>query len=226
MPFVHFHASTDVGNVRRANEDMYVIFPDVAVKLPPSADIASHRSLIAIFDGHGGTRAAAFLQQNILSYFTDDEHYGIDTKKALESTMRRLEKAFLHHARGREKHDRGVITDGSTAIVVVFEIIHVDPDDNKDSSTAMTKATMRMTAANVGDSRAIVIHHLRERSSSSYSILPLSFDHTPKRRDEAARIYEHGGFIAYTNKFCRQRTFESFSAPSIYQRVRRPPSID
>ncbi|OQS01404.1 hypothetical protein ACHHYP_01084 [Achlya hypogyna] len=170
---VGYHAISDIGNVRKTNEDTFVIETTLPVV---SNDIAAARALVAVFDGHGGRRAADFLQQHFVQFFTDDAAYGYDTAEALRSTCRRIDAAFLDVAVAA-----GSVNDGSTAIVTVLEHLH-------------GQATPRATTANVGDSRAILCR-------ADISPEPLSKDQVAARDDEALRVYTSGGFVAYKNKF-------------------------
>jgi len=167
--------ASDVGH-RKSNEDRWLMIPDLKLSTSPP-DSCCQRTLLAVFDGHGGLHAAEFLHKNMVPYFTQESQYGIDTKQALRSSIMKLDAAFLHFA---QHHGR--IYDGSTAIVVVIE-------------TDAVKKSIQVITANVGDSRAILI------SKSWNKVKPLSWDQTPNRKDEYSRVYENGGFVAYTNVY-------------------------
>ncbi|CAK4748450.1 unnamed protein product [Aphanomyces euteiches] len=138
---IAFAATTDVGNCRANNEDLYVILPDLPT---PQTDFAKRRSAVVVLDGHGGIRAASFVRQFFETEFISSEHYGVNTAKALEACVQTLDKRFLELA--RKQH---WLTDGTTLVAVVIEDT---PNERK------------LTTANVGDSRAIFIspHHTRE----------------------------------------------------------------
>ncbi|KDO25424.1 hypothetical protein SPRG_09366 [Saprolegnia parasitica CBS 223.65] len=171
-PTLGLHATTDIGNVRKTNEDTYVLAPNLLTR---DNDVAASRSLVAVFDGHGGRRAAEYLETHCVRVFTESEAYGCDTKAALTATCQRLDAAFLALAA-----DGGSFNDGATAIIVVVEQRH--------------DASVVVTTANVGDSRALLCHVKQPP-------VALSVDQTAARDDEASRVYAAGGFVAYKNKF-------------------------
>ncbi|KDO25427.1 hypothetical protein SPRG_09369 [Saprolegnia parasitica CBS 223.65] len=170
---VHADATTDVGNTRRENEDEFCVVLDLPLRTPH--DNACRRSLFAVFDGHGGVRAATFLKTHLVSYLVQDPQYGQSTSDALASTLRRLDAAFLELAR---RH--GGAIDGSTAIVVVLEQYHGN-------------ASPTLICANLGDSRAVLIsrHHWEL----------LSRDQTASRVDQQPLVYDNGGFVAFRNTY-------------------------
>ncbi|ETV92999.1 hypothetical protein H310_12837 [Aphanomyces invadans] len=178
---LHVGATTDIGNYRNANEDVYAVFPN----LPRIAsDIATHRSAVAVFDGHCGVRAATFARANFETKLVTSPAYGVDTCGALEACVRAIDSEFL--AMARKKH--GMI-DGTTLVAVVIETMAAD-------------ATTRLTTANVGDSRAIMITN---------KVLQLTVDQNAARPDEASRVYDSGGFVAFRNSFRMPET--TLSAP-------------
>ncbi|OQS00689.1 hypothetical protein THRCLA_05884 [Thraustotheca clavata] len=170
---ISYHATTDVGNLRRTNEDKFLIVPDLPIN---AQDIAISRALVAVFDGHGGPRAAEYLKTHFADYFVNDSLYGIDTRGALQSACCLIDAAFL-----KEAETLGPVNDGSTAIIVVIEQLR---ENN----------TMLLTTANIGDSRAVLY-------SNENPPKALSLDQTAGRDDEAKRVYASGGFVAYKNKY-------------------------
>ncbi|EQC34403.1 hypothetical protein SDRG_08173 [Saprolegnia diclina VS20] len=173
LTVVDAYATTDIGNTRKDNEDEFCIALDLPLRTP--CDIARRRSLFAVFDGHGGVRAATFLKTHLLSYLVQDPQYGQSTSDALASTLRRLDAAFLELAR---RH--GGAIDGSTAIVVVLEQFDGD-------------ASPTLVCANLGDSRAVLMSHQRWE--------PLSRDQTASRADQQPLVYDNGGFVAFRNTY-------------------------
>ncbi|KAF0689904.1 Aste57867_18674 [Aphanomyces stellatus] len=167
-----FGATTDVGNCRALNEDKCQIYRDLPIA---PTDFARRRSAIAMFDGHGGLRAASFLEAHFDLFFCADPHYGADTTQALQGCIRALDAKFLELARQKKWP-----FDGSTLAVVVIETMDT---------------TTRVTTANVGDSRAVLF------SAPPRRVTQLTMDQKPDRPDEVTRVYEGGGFVAFRNHY-------------------------
>eukprot|EP00262_Sarcandra_glabra_P001666 TRINITY_DN1178_c0_g1_i1.p1 TRINITY_DN1178_c0_g1~~TRINITY_DN1178_c0_g1_i1.p1 ORF type:complete len:304 (-),score=62.17 TRINITY_DN1178_c0_g1_i1:154-1065(-) len=87
--------------------------------------------LFGIFDGHGGSRAAEFLKENLFENLMKHPKFMSDTKLAISETYRRTDSDFLEAERNTYRDD------GSTA------------------STAVLIGT-HLIVANVGDSRAVI----------------------------------------------------------------------
>lgn len=49
-----------------------------------------------VFDGHGGTDAALFIRENILSFIMEDAHLTVCTKEAIKSAFIRADNAFAN----------------------------------------------------------------------------------------------------------------------------------
>lgn len=113
-------------------------------------------SLYAVFDGHGGARAAEFCVRNLVHALTTDLSYPGQPGKALASAFVRVDSEFVQLA----NLSRPPIDDGTTAIAVlsIGRTLHI---------------------ANAGDSRAVLV----QRNGAA---LALSSDHKPNRPDETA----------------------------------------
>ncbi|KAM0014307.1 putative protein-serine/threonine phosphatase [Helianthus debilis subsp. tardiflorus] len=87
--------------------------------------------LFGIFDGHGGSRAAEYLKQNLFNNLMMHPQFMTNTKMALSETYQRTDSEFLESEKDNSSDD------GSTA------------------STAVLVGN-RLFVANVGDSRTII----------------------------------------------------------------------
>jgi len=87
--------------------------------------------LFGVFDGHGGSRAADYVQQNLFKNLLEHPQFVTDTKLAIAETYQSTDQAYLQ-AENNQHRDAG--STASTAVLV---------ED-------------RLYVANVGDSRAVV----------------------------------------------------------------------
>nr|XP_043617661.1 probable protein phosphatase 2C 76 [Erigeron canadensis] len=90
--------------------------------------------LFGIFDGHGGSRAAEYLKQNLFNKLMDHPEFMTDTKKAISETYRQTDSDFLES----EKDNSG--DDGSTASTAVLVGNHLYVANVGDSRTVISKA--------------------------------------------------------------------------------------
>ena len=142
-----------------------------------SNPLVSPLSYFAVYDGHGGSSASAYLAQNLhmnivegLAAISKDiqsltgsvEASGID-----EKVKKALRDAFL-------KTDRLFLSKSPT------------PDHGSTATTVLLLG-QRLFCANVGDSRTVLCRN--------FKIVPLSHDHKPSRPDEAKRIRDAGGYV-------------------------------
>ncbi|KAJ8613596.1 hypothetical protein CTAYLR_006129 [Chrysophaeum taylorii] len=125
-------------------------------------------SYVAVFDGHGGSNCAAFLRKQLHLHLADDLAK-IHGEWNEVSTKAAMTAAFLR-ADERFISSSGKPQAGSTAVVALV-------------------TTKLLCCANVGDSRAVLCR--------GGDPIPLSEDHKPSRKDEAARIKAAGGFVIH-----------------------------
>ena len=157
-------------------------------------------SLYALFDGHGGSKASQYCNDHLLKYIQSDPNFENNIDAALTNGFRRLDEEFTTIAK------RGMLSDGSTAVVAVIS--------NK-----------RIYVANAGDSRAIIVQKgmffiqsmvfLPYDFHVSYLLKDgkakaMSVDHKPSREDEARRIDKLGGKVVYYGQWRVQGTFIFF----------------
>lgn len=174
-------------------EDMHQI---VNFEDRPEADAANLTHFFAVFDGHGGKRAAAWAHAHLVSNLllelarartegaagsgTDSSPLSVDActgmlDGAAVDAFHRTDAAFLRQAAARG------MPDGSTAVTCMVQAL---------DARAGGKADRRLLVANLGDSRCVMVR-------ADGSALALSSDHKPNRPDERARVQAAGGQVVY-----------------------------
>ncbi|ETV93500.1 hypothetical protein H310_12544 [Aphanomyces invadans] len=118
-----------------------------------------------VFDGHGGDGASEYCVASLCSNITADPAFAHDPKLALSRGFVKTDKDYIQLA------DRYNKDDGTTAIGV---LVRGDA----------------IYAANVGDSRAVLI-------KKNGDAVPLSSDHKPNRPDERERVNSMGGHVIF-----------------------------
>ena len=124
-------------------------------------------SVYGVFDGHGGARASEFCVDFLLKNLITDESFATSPPRALNRGFLKTDEQFLKVARS------GFYEDGTTAIVAIVR------DEE-------------IFVGNAGDSRAVLI--LKDAQDS---VVELSQDHKPNRRDEQERIEKAGGIVVH-----------------------------
>ena len=204
--------STGVASIqgrRQYMEDMHQAYAFDEREHPAAARVGLTH-LFAVFDGHGGKRAAAWahthLASNLLHELAQDDPpppgatpaaHADALDSATVDAFRRTDSEFLQHAAGRG------IPDGSTAVVCMVQAgagagssvggaagagAHGAADGAADGAGAPDER--RLLVANLGDSRCVLVR-------SDGSALALSSDHKPNRPDERARVHAAGGHVIY-----------------------------
>ncbi|KAI4336687.1 hypothetical protein L6164_015182 [Bauhinia variegata] len=75
-------------------EDEHLCVDNLTEHLGSAADIPSPGAFYGVFDGHGGTDAAAFIRNNILSFIVEDSHFPTCMEKAIRSAFLKADYAF------------------------------------------------------------------------------------------------------------------------------------
>ena len=189
--------SEEIG-MRRTMEDKSIIVHDLVVpELSSTTPGLAPQTWMAVYDGHGGDEASAFLQQRL----------HMEVSLSLGRAAPRLIEAFTGGGGGRGGMGGGEMKGGmgtggervtmphdalvKEAMTEAFLACDQDFIANHGSagSTATTVLMLgqRAYCCNVGDSRTVL--------SRAGRAVALSNDHKPSREDEAARIKAAGGFI-------------------------------
>ncbi|CAN1322661.1 Probable protein phosphatase 2C 27 [Linum perenne] len=79
---------------KRYMEDEHVCIDDLNQHLSSIADFSSPGAFYGVFDGHGGTDAASFVRNNILSLIVEDSQFPICVEKAIKSAFVKADFAF------------------------------------------------------------------------------------------------------------------------------------
>lgn len=154
--------------------------PSVSASTAPSSEVcaggglASGHSFFAVFDGHGGARAAEFCAENLFSLLSGDPA-GLqgDSTAALRRAFARCESEWLAAAKEQE------LMDGTTAAVALVD-----------------RASSEMLVGNVGDSEVILC--TRETSSldkpCEFQVLT-EVHHLKRSPQEMERVNAMGGRV-------------------------------
>ncbi|KAM9315983.1 integrin-linked kinase-associated serine/threonine phosphatase 2C [Gastrophryne carolinensis] len=161
---------------REELQDAHTICYDLSQECQPVPADISRLSYFAVFDGHGGSRAARFaaqhLHRNLAKKLPRGEGNSVDKgiKKCLLDTFKQTDEEFLKQAASQKPAWK----DGTTAICVLFadNIIYI---------------------ANLGDSRAILCRMNEETQKPA--VLSLSREHNPTQYEERMRIQRAGGNV-------------------------------
>ena len=137
-----------------------------------STPAVSPISYFAVYDGHGGPQASAYLAQNL--------HCNVMESLGLAARAMVLAAGSLDTPVTSALRDAFLKTD--------FQFLG-SAQNPEHGSTATTVLILgqRLYCANVGDSRTTL--------SRNFSVVHLSSDHKPTRADEAKRIRDAGGYI-------------------------------
>jgi protein phosphatase 1L len=148
---------------RPYQEDQFLINQFVHTQLTTGRS-APETHMFGLFDGHAGGRCSTHLAGNLSNVLIQEESFTVNLPLALKRSFYTANEQFLKNAEKNKWHD------GSTGNVAVIR-------DGK------------LTVANVGDSRAVLISNGRA--------LQMSNDHKPTNPEEQKRIAGFGGAVVY-----------------------------
>ncbi|XP_075717451.1 integrin-linked kinase-associated serine/threonine phosphatase 2C [Rhinoderma darwinii] len=149
---------------------------DLSQECQPMPANISRLSYFAVFDGHGGSRAARYaahnLHQNFLKKLPRGDGGSVDKaiKKSLLDAFKQTDEEFLKQAASQKPAWK----DGTTAICVLV-------------------ADNILYIANLGDSRALLCRMNEETHKPT--VLSLSKEHNPTQYEERMRIQRAGGNV-------------------------------
>ncbi|OIW00170.1 hypothetical protein TanjilG_29160 [Lupinus angustifolius] len=170
IPNVRSGSYTEIGP-RVSMEDEHIQIDDLASHLGFVFQCPIPSAFYAVFDGHGGPDAAAFVKRNAMSLFFEDanmlQSYDTDAffmKKLEESHRRAFLRADLALADERSVNS----SCGTTALTALVLGRH-------------------LMVANAGDCRAVLCRRGKA--------VEMSQDHRPSYLPEQRRVEELGGFV-------------------------------
>ncbi|PPD94317.1 hypothetical protein GOBAR_DD08645 [Gossypium barbadense] len=141
-------------------------------------------AFFGVFDGHGGSRTAEYLKNNLFKNLSTHPDFIKDTKTAIGMKLAK----FSHHCMMRSSMILLLKHLNKLMLITSMKRKASKKDAGSTASTAVLLGD-RLLVANVGDSRVV--------ASRAGSAVPLSIDHKPDRSDERLRIEDAGGFIIW-----------------------------
>lgn len=172
LPSIRSGSHTDIGP-RRANEDEHIRIDDLSAHLGPLYQWPCPSSFYAVFDGHGGSDAAAYVKKHAMRFFFEDADLP-EKSDADETFLEELEsccrRSFLHVDQALAEECSVDASSGTTAITALVLGRH-------------------LLIANAGDCRAVLCR--------KGVAVQMSQDHRPSHPPERKRIEDLGGFIEY-----------------------------
>ena len=162
--------------------------------------------LFAVFDGHGGSEVAKFVENHFTDELLHNQNYQKgDIKKALEETYLQMDKLMLEkdgkeeliaeYKKSKEESAKIKENNKNAQIELLREVI--DPKEQPDAKISMfTGCTANVLCiqdrklyfANAGDSRSVMC--------KKGQAVPMSVDHKPTIPAELKRIEKAGGWVS------------------------------
>lgn len=172
LPTIRSGSHTDIGP-RRSNEDEHICIDDLSACLGTLCTWPLPSSFYAVFDGHGGSDAAAYVKNNAMRFFFEDAELP-QISDIDESFLEELENS---HRRAFVVADRALADECSV--------------DAYCGTTAITALVLgrHLLIANAGDCRAVLCR--------KGAAVQLSQDHRPSSVVERKRVEDLGGIIEY-----------------------------
>jgi len=152
-----------------------------------------HMAIYAVYDGHGGVRAAKFCEKHLHWNMINEASFSAgNLDRAILNAFQRTDQAILRIAAS------GAMPDGTTAVVAVI-------------------LGRELTVANVGDSEAVLARFLppghRDQGSGvadpagkmnttvdeeeQLEVIVMTEKHKPESSKEKARVVAAGGFVVF-----------------------------
>ncbi|XP_059317833.1 probable protein phosphatase 2C 49 [Lycium ferocissimum] len=172
LPAIRSGSYTDIGP-RRSNEDEHIRVDDLSAQLGSLYNWPLPGAFYAVFDGHGGSDAAAYIRTNAMRFFFEDAN--------LPRTSV-VDQAFLEEL--ESSHFRAFLV----ADQALADECNVDAYCGTTAITALVLGR-HLVVANAGDCRAVLC--------KKGVAVQLSQDHRPTCLMERQRVEKLGGIIEY-----------------------------
>ncbi|KAL9252180.1 putative protein phosphatase 2C 47 [Drosera capensis] len=170
VPSIRSGSSADIGP-RRYMEDEHIRIDDLSLHLGQFFTCPKPNAFYGVFDGHGGSEAAAYMKENAMRFFFED----IDFPQSAE-----VDGVF-----------RDEVENSIKKAFLLADLALVD-DHTVSSSTGTTAITAfifgrLLMVANAGDCRAVLCR--------KGEAVDMSQDHRPTYPSERKRVEQLGGFV-------------------------------
>ncbi len=204
--------------LRRVMEDRSVV--EQTLGIPGlHGKMLTPQSFYGVYDGHGGDEASIFLEQNLHK----------ELRKSLAAKATRLQFAVDNILNGGlfspeeentmdsrigllDLYMKQAFTEAYCETDEKFLKTSYRPEAGSTATTALILGN-RIYSANVGDSRTIL--------SRGGKLVMASYDHTPQREDEEARIKHAGGFIQGSRVMGELAVSRSFGDMQFKRQIRQ-----
>ncbi|KAG6396367.1 hypothetical protein SASPL_142515 [Salvia splendens] len=172
LPRIRSGSHTDIGP-RSSNEDEHIRIDDLSTHLGSLYNWSEPSSFYAVFDGHGGPDAAAFMKNNTMKIFFEDAELP-HTSDVEEAFLQAME---ICHLRSYLQADQALADELSV--------------DSYCGTTSLTVLVLgrNLLVANAGDCRAVLCR--------KGGAIQLSQDHRPSCEVEKKRVEDLGGSVEY-----------------------------
>ncbi|VVB06597.1 unnamed protein product [Arabis nemorensis] len=179
VPTIRSGSYADIGP-KKYMEDEHICIDNLSSQVGSPCELPNPSAFYAVFDGHGGSEAAAYVRQNAIKLFFEDDNFPQTSEVDsvyVEEVKTSLRNTFLQ-------------TD-----LALAEDCSISPFCGTTAIAALIFGRLLMVA-NAGDCRAVLCR--------KGIAIDMSEDHKPINLQERRRVEESGGFIdsdGYLNGF-------------------------
>lgn len=196
-----FAANTNVGTVRKANEDRIAIILNVIQPVAKLPKVSSWPKIqiFGVFDGHGGHKCAEYLKDNLHNNIIMQPEFPANVPAAVQQAALKTEQEFFKNV--AFSNNQCVNKSGTCAILLLI----------------MNDA---LYIVNTGDSRALSSISNLEGQNQVSQCKQMTKDHKPADPTEFFRITKVGGYIYQTQTIIKN----SMPTNQVHQvRIESPP---
>ncbi|OIV91024.1 hypothetical protein TanjilG_16984 [Lupinus angustifolius] len=170
VPCIRSGSFVDIGP-RRYMEDEHIRIDDLSSHLGLLYNFPKPSAFYGVFDGHGGSEAAAYIRKNVMKFFFEDVNFP-QTSEVDSEFLQELENSLT---------ESFLLADSALA-----DDCNVNSSSGTTALTALIFGRLLMVA-NAGDCRAVLCR--------KGEAIDMSQDHRPIYPSERMRVEELGGFI-------------------------------